>query len=177
MSVVNHAAPNAPPALIRAQLTEVQRDVSEPSRSTNMSTRPFRKSQGVPKANRSSALVAASKEKGAGWHAGLQLSLFGKLYSIKLNMSLQGFNLYPTFQARNIVPLNSDMAKACKAGDFAMVRSLLTNGLARGSDVTPRGWPMLDVRSHCPLFRLVRVLITRTVCNRKRVCSACASIT
>jgi hypothetical protein len=39
------------------------------------------------------------------------------------------------------------MTVACKTGDFDSARILLASGLAHVSDVTPGGWPMLDVRA------------------------------
>ena len=46
---------------------------------------------------------------------------------------------------RNIVPTDSAMVVACLTGDFNGALELLTRGSAHGSDITPGGWPLLDV--------------------------------
>jgi hypothetical protein len=93
----------------------------------------------------SAQLVAISKGKQTSYRAGIAISLLGKLFSMSLQVSSEGFSLCPTFRARNITPFDSDIVKACRAGDFSHVRDLLTSGLACGSDVDPNGWPVLEV--------------------------------
>ncbi|KAL2871201.1 ankyrin repeat-containing domain protein [Aspergillus lucknowensis] len=105
------------------------------------------------------ASISKDKNGGSSYRVEVQVSLFGKMYSVQLQISLLDFSLYPTMHVRNTVPVDSEMAIACKTGDFNRARQLLLSGLAHGSDVTPSGWPMLDYAIESGSTRLVRLLL------------------
>lgn len=148
MAVVNQPGPSSPPTLIQAQLSEV---APKQQRSTQLARQPANAgswASGTDQYGFSAQVATIAKDKGTSYRAGIRVALLGKVYSVKLHVSLQNFSFYPIFNARNVVPINSEMAQACKTGDFSRVRGLLRSGKARGSDVTTGGWPMLDVRKH-----------------------------
>lgn len=93
----------------------------------------------------SARVVTLPKEEGTQYRAAVNVSLLGKLYSVRLQVSLQNPSFDRMFHVHNIIPTDSAMALACKAGDFNGARLLLTKGLGHGSDVTASGLPVLDV--------------------------------
>ncbi|KAL2822821.1 ankyrin repeat-containing domain protein [Aspergillus cavernicola] len=160
MSVVNQPSPQSAPAVIQVQLSEVRRTPQPLAQVTNPKS-----TKQVPWAVRfnrwgfGAQIVTIPKGEGTSYRAGVQVSLRGRVYSVQLQMSLQDFSLYPAMHVRNTVPANSEMAIACKTGDFNRARELLVSGLAHGSDVTPSGWPMLDYAIESGSARLVRLLL------------------
>ncbi|KAK4184022.1 ankyrin repeat-containing domain protein [Podospora australis] len=80
------------------------------------------------------------------------------MYSIQLQMSCPSFSFARTLHVHNIVPADSEMAVACRTGDFDAARRLLISGSAHGSDVTTSGWPILDYAIESGSARLVRLL-------------------
>lgn len=92
-------------------------------------------------------LVALPGPKNTTYRAAVHVSLLGKMYSVQLRLSTLGFPFAPDRKVhiRNVVPDDSTMALACRAGDVDKARTLLTANLAHGSDVTTASWPMLDV--------------------------------
>ncbi|KAI1444822.1 ankyrin repeat-containing domain protein [Annulohypoxylon stygium] len=103
-------------------------------------------------------LVAVTKDEGTRYRAAAHISLFGKRYSVQFQRT-PSFSFDWVLRVRNIIPTDSDMAIACRAGDFHRVRTLLANGLTHGNDVTPSGWPMLDYAINSGSARLVRLLL------------------
>lgn len=93
----------------------------------------------------SAQLVLLPYEKGTVYRAALHISLFDKMFSTHLQFSQSVFSFDRMLHVRNIVPSNAPMTIACQLGDFNTVRSLLQDGVASGSDVTPEGLPMLEV--------------------------------
>ena len=114
----------------------------------------------------SAQIFALPKDKGMSYEAAVRIALFGKLYSIKLQMSCPSFSFSPMFQVRNMVPIDSAMTVACRAGDFDGAHKLLTSGAAHGSDITPAGWPMLDVSAESIRIE-ISLLMIRSVCYRE----------
>jgi len=92
----------------------------------------------------------------------VHVSLFDKMYSVQVRTATPDFSLDRMLHVRNIIPTDSAMTVACRTGNFDTARKLLEGGLAHGSDITPGGWPMLDVRSLC--FGVDVGLIAGVVC-------------
>ncbi|KAJ5175412.1 ankyrin [Penicillium canariense] len=160
MAIVNQPSPHSQHALIQVQLSEVQtmpRPSSQVIRNNPAKTGP--RTASFERWGISTRIFTTSKEKGTSYQAGVHVSLFGKMYSVQVQMSLPEFSLYPTMNVRNTVSANSRMAIACKSGDFDRARQLLASGAARGNDVTPSGWPMLDYAIESGSSKLVRLLL------------------
>jgi hypothetical protein len=145
MAVISRPTPELSTAVIEAQLVKIE---SSSRQSTGMITKPTKL---LPRRVRfgrwgfSAYLVALPKDDRTNYTVGLHISLMGKMYSVQLRMASPTFSPDPVWQVRNIVPVDSEMAMACRIGDFNRARQLLTSGLAHGSDVTDSGWPMLEV--------------------------------
>lgn len=145
MAVLSQPSSHSAPAVVNAQLTEIQ-SLAKPM--TQVITKPTKL---VPRTARfdrwgfSAQLVRLPKDTGTSYRAAIHISLLGKMYSVQLQMSFPGFSFDRMLHVRNIVPNDSDMVVACKEGDFDSARKLLTSGLAHGSDITVLGWPLLDV--------------------------------
>jgi hypothetical protein len=90
-------------------------------------------------------LVSLPYDKGTVYRATLHISLFQKIYSTRLTFSPSILNFDRMMHVRSIVPSDAPMTVACQVGDFDAVRSMLRDGVARGSDVTQEGLPMLEV--------------------------------
>lgn len=93
----------------------------------------------------SAQLVSLPNGEGTFYRATLHISLFSKMYSTRLTFSPSFFNFDRMLHVHNIVSNDAPIIMACQVGDFDAVRSILRDGAARGSDVTPQGYPILEV--------------------------------
>ncbi len=82
------------------------------------------------------------------------------MYSIQLQVAALSLSFSRMFHVRNIVPDDSDMAVACRAGDFDLADRLLRSGLAYGSVVTASGWTMLDVSVQPSVYLEPAIVLT-----------------
>ncbi|KAI1323574.1 ankyrin repeat-containing domain protein [Xylariaceae sp. FL0255] len=163
MAIISRHTPDMSTAIIEAQVSEID---SKDRQATKVVTRPNKL---LPRSRRASFerwgfsvyLVALPKDKGKGtdYTTGVHISLMGRMYSVRLRVSSPSFRMSPTWNVRNIVPIESEMAVACRTVNFNSAYRLLTTGMARGSDVTPSGWPMLDYAIESGSARLVRLLL------------------
>ncbi|KAH7304238.1 ankyrin repeat-containing domain protein [Stachybotrys elegans] len=103
--------------------------------------------------------ISLPKQEGTEYRLAAHMSLLGKIYSIRLQASLQNLSFDRLFHVHNVIPTDSEMALACKAGDFNSVRQLLMSGMGHGSDVTASGLPVLDYAINNGSTRLVRLLL------------------
>ncbi|KAI1421583.1 ankyrin repeat-containing domain protein [Xylaria sp. FL1777] len=161
MSVITRPTPQLSTAVIEAQLRELHLE-PKPNNRQKLITKPTKL---LPRGARferwgfAGHLVALPQEKGTSYQAGVRISLLGKMYSVQLRMATPGFSFVPMMSVRNIVPTDSELALVCRTGNFDRARELLTTGMARGSDVTASGWPMLDYAIESGSARLVRLLL------------------
>ena len=102
----------------------------------------------------SAQIVVLPRDKGKSYQTAVQISLFGKLYTIQVQMSIPDFSFDRILHVRNTVPTNSAMTVACRTGDFDSARKLLSSGAAHGSDITLAGRPMLDVSRISPYQKM-----------------------
>jgi hypothetical protein len=145
MAVISQPSPQSTPAVIQAQLSEIKPMAKQ---STHVITKPTKLLPRTARFDRwgfSAQLVTLPKDGGTSYRAAVHISLLGKMYSVQLQMSYPGFSFDRMLHVRNIVPTDSEMAVACRTGDFDRARKLLASGSAHGSDITASGWPMLDV--------------------------------
>jgi len=145
MAVINQSSPQSMPSVVQAQLSEIKPMTKQ---STQVITKPTKLLPWTVRFDLwgfSAQVVVLPKDKGARYRAVVHISLLGKMYSVQLQMSCPGFSFDRMLHAPNIVPTDSAMTVACRTGDFDSARELLESGLAHGSDITPGGWPMLDV--------------------------------
>jgi hypothetical protein len=104
-----------------------------------------------PKARRldcwgfSTELVLLPKEQGTTSKLSIRLGLFSKTYTARVQVCWPELSFDSVMHVQNIVPSDSAMVRACRAGDFRSVQRLLAGGAAHCNDVTEAGWPMLDV--------------------------------
>ena len=137
-SILNMAVMNqSTPQLLPAQLFKTK-PISQPTKLLPWTVR-------FDKWGVSAQIVVLPRDKGKSYQAAVQLALFGKLYTIQLQMSVPDFSFDRILHVRNTVPTNSAMTVACRTGDFDSARKLLSSGAAHGSDITLAGRPMLDV--------------------------------
>lgn len=144
MAVVNQASPHSTPAVVQKPMAKLL------PRTARLDRQGF-----------SAQLVALPKDEGTTYGAAVHISLFGRMYSVQLQMTCPGFSFDRMLHVRNIVPNDSDMAVACRTGDFDRAYKLLASGLAHGSDITASRWPMLDVSVHQSL----RIVFSSTDVN------------
>jgi hypothetical protein len=149
MAVVSQASPHSTPAVVQAQISEIKPMAKLFPRTGRLDRQGF-----------SAQLVALPKDEGTTYRAAVHISLFGRMYSVQLQMTCPGFSFDRMLHVRNIVPNDSDIAVACRTGDFDRACKLLASGLAHGSDITASGWPMLDVRVHQSLRIECSVVLT-----------------
>lgn len=145
MAVIGQSSPQSMPSVVQAQFSEIGPTTKQ---STQVITKPAKPLLWTVRSNRwgfSAQVVAIPKEEGTSYRTAVHMSLFGKMYSVQLQMSCPSFSFDHMSHVRNIVPTDSAMTVACLAGDFNSALQLLTSGSAHGSDITPGGWPMLDV--------------------------------
>lgn len=145
MAVVSQTSPHSTPSVIEAQLSKINPTAEQPRRAI---TKPAELLPWTFRFDRwgfSTQLVSLPRGKGTSYRAAVHISLFGKIYSVRLFKRGPGFSFDRAWRVCNIVPADSDMAVACSMGDFDRARILLTGGLAHGSDMNAPGWPMLDV--------------------------------
>ena len=145
MAVVNESSPQSMPSAVQAQLLETN---SMTKQSSQVLTKPTKLLPSVVRFDQwgfSAHIVVLPKKKSTSYRAAVHVSLLGKMYSVQLKMSYPSFTFDRMLHVRNIVPTDSAMAIACRAGNFNGARELLASGSAQGSDVTVGGWPMLDV--------------------------------
>lgn len=145
MNVVNKSSPQSMPSVVQAQLSEIKPTAKQLTKAITKPTKPLIWTVRSSQEAFSAQVIVLSKEKGTSYQAAVHISLLGKMYSVQLQMSCPGFSLDRMLHVRNIVPTDSAMTVACRTGDFGRALELLTSGLAHGSDITPGGWPMLDV--------------------------------
>lgn len=93
----------------------------------------------------SADLAMQEKQEGASSELTLRLGLFSKVYTAQIRVNWPGSSFDRMLHTQNMIPSDSPMVRACKAGDFRSVQRLLSSGAAHGNDVTDTGWPMLDV--------------------------------
>lgn len=158
MAVIRQSDDKSTPTALQARLDEIEewplKDASEkppdPSRTAETITRPSKYLPSTGRFDRwgfSAHLVALPGPKNTTYRAAAHVSLLGKMYSVQLRLSTLDFPFAMDRKGhvRNVVPNDSAMALACRAGDFDKASTLLAANLAHGSDVTAAGWPMLDV--------------------------------
>ena len=145
MTVINQSSPQGAPSLVQAQLSELRPATKQSTQIINKSNKPLLWAVRSKEGGSSAQVTVLTKEHGTTYQTAVHISLFGKMYSIQLRISYPGLALGRMLHVRNIVPIDSAMTVACKTGDFNRAFQLLTSGSAHGSDVTPGGWPMLDV--------------------------------
>jgi hypothetical protein len=160
MPVVGQASPHSTPATVQAQISE-NKPMAQPL--TQIITKPTKLLPRTARLDRqgfSAQLVALPKDEGTTYRAAVHISLFGRMYSVQLQLTCPGFSFDRGLHVRNIVPDDFDMAVACRTGDFDRARKLLASGLAQGSDITASGWPMLEVSVHQSLRIECSVVLT-----------------
>lgn len=148
MAVVNQSNPKSEPTIIETKLAELSINEEETTKAITMPHKLVPWSTQVEGLGFSARLVTLPKEEGTKYRAAMHMSLLGRLYSVRLQVSLQNPSFDRMFHVHNIIPTDSEMALACKAGDFNRTRRLLMDGLGHGSDVTASGLPVLDVSAH-----------------------------
>ena len=167
MAVINQSSPS--PSSARLSKTK-----PIPKQSTQVISKPTKLSPWTVRFDRpgiSAQIVGLPRDKGKSYQAAVQLSLFGKTYTIQLQISFPHFSFDRILHVRNIVPTNSAMTVACRTGDFNSARKLLSSGAAHGSDITLAGRPMLDVSVILSITKYAMLMI-QAVCYRERVCQA-----
>lgn len=145
MAVISQHSSEPSPPVTRPQLLGSKRGTNQSSQIISKPTKLLPWIVRLDQQGFSAQIFALPKDKGMSYQAAVRISLFGKLYSIILQMSCPSFSFSRMFQVRNMVPVDSAMTVACRAGDFDGAHKLLVSGAAHGSDITPAGWPMLDV--------------------------------
>ncbi|KAK0754841.1 ankyrin repeat-containing domain protein [Schizothecium vesticola] len=172
MAVISQGDDKSTPTVLQARLDEIEEWPSkgawekppDPWKNAETITRPSKYLPSTTRFNRwgfSAHLVALPGPNNTIYRAAVHVSLLGKMYSVQLRLSTLGFPFALTrkVHVRNVVPNDSAMALACRAGNFDKARTLLTSNLAHGSDVTAAGWPMLDFAIESGSSRLVRLLL------------------
>lgn len=159
MAVVNQSSPQS----LRSE-SDSQLAITKPTRkrSTQWMTRRAKLLPSILDFGRqgfSAQLVASAKDRNHSYQISVDVPLFGKMYSIELQMSYPAFTFDCMLHVRNIVPSDCAMAVACKTGDFDNARKILASGAAHGNDITEAGLPMLDLAIENGSARLVRLLL------------------
>lgn len=145
MAVISQPSPESLPPVSQPRLFARK---ARTKRSTQIISKPTKLLPWIVRFDQqgfSAQVFAFPKGKGMSYQAAVRISLLGKLYSFKLQISCPSFSFDRMFHVRNIVPTDSAMTVACRAGDFNSAHKLLASGAAHGSDITSAGWPMLDV--------------------------------
>lgn len=145
MAVINQSHPHLLPSVVQAQLSDIKLMSKQSSRIISKPTKLLPWTVQFDRWGLSAQLVVLPKDKGKSYQAAVHISLFGKMYTFQLQMSCPNFSFDRMLHVRNIVPDDSAMTVACRTGDFDSARRLLACGAAHGSDITPAGWPMLEV--------------------------------
>ncbi len=118
MAVANQASPQSTPPAVQAEFSELK---STAKLSTQVITNPTKL---LPRAARfdrwgfSAQLVRLPKETGSSYRAAVHISLFGRRYGVRMQMSNTGFSLDRMLHVHNIIPTDSAMTIACKTGAF-----------------------------------------------------------
>ena len=145
MTIINQSGTQSLPSLIKAQLVE---SPPVPQQLTQIISRPTKTVPWMVRFDRwgfSAQAVVLPKGKGKAYQAAVHISLLGRTYTVRLDVSWPDLSFDRMLHVQNIIPVDAPMTMACKQGDFENARKLLLSGDARGSDVTVGGWPMLDV--------------------------------
>ena len=145
MTVVNQGSPESLPPVIQDQLYKGRLTTKQSAQLTNKPANLLPWAIRFDRQGFSAQIAALPKDDGNSYQADLHITLFGKMYSINLQMACPSFSFNRKLHVRNVVPTDSAMIIACRTGDFNTARKLLASGAAHGSDVTLAGWPMLDV--------------------------------
>ena len=162
MTVIKQPDVKSAPTVLEARLSEMEQErnrgsglntARQPSRCVQVTTQPTKLLPWTARFGRwgfAAQLVAVPGPENTRYSAAMHVSLLGKLYSVQLRVSSLGFpfSVERKLHIHNIVPDNSEMTVACRAGDFDTARALLMSNTAHGSDVTASGWPVLDVSKH-----------------------------
>ncbi|KAK4207532.1 ankyrin repeat-containing domain protein [Rhypophila decipiens] len=176
MAVIGQLDARSPLVRIQAHLSEIDKRLQEKaaadsSTSSNKGTarsitQPSKYSPRTSRLDKwgfSAHIVAIPGPKNINYRAAVHVAFLGKMYAVQLRVSTPGgfqFSFNDTaLHVHNIVANDSEMAIACRTGNFDRARILLTNNLAHGSDVTAAGWPMLDFAVESGSARLVRLLL------------------
>lgn len=167
MTVINQSSPQPSPVHLSETRPMSKQSTQVISNPTKLLPRTVRFDRG----GISAQIVVLPRGKGKSYQAAVQISLFGKMYTIQLQISFPDFSFDRMFHVRNIVPTDSAMTVACRTGDFNSARTLLSSGAAHGSDITLAGRPMLDVSVILSIPKIAMLMI-RAVCYRERVCQA-----
>lgn len=165
MAVINQSSPQPS----SAQLSETKPMSKQSTQVLSEPTKLLPWTVRFDRGSISAQIVVSPRDRGKSYQAAVQISLFGKMYTIQLQISFPDFSFDRMLHVRNIVPTDSAMTIACRTGDFNSALKLLSSGAAHGSDITLAGRPMLDV-SVIPSISEDVVLIIRAVCYRERVC-------
>jgi hypothetical protein len=166
MTVINQTSSKSTPAVLQAQLSEIEPERKQSKQPITKPSKLLPASTEFQFGGFSARLVTLPKDEGTSYRGAVHISLFGRVYSVQLHISTP--NLFSTLDymlhVRNVIPTDSEMAIACRAGDFDSARKLLTSGSACGSDITASGWPVLDVSTECaPHLMECVTLLTRIV--------------
>jgi hypothetical protein len=145
MTVINQNGAQLISPLAQTQVLELKPSGKQPAHLVSKRTKLVPWTTRFDRWGVSGQLIVLPKENATSYRATVHASLLGKTYSIQVRVAFPDLSFDRMLHVRNIVPNDCAMTLACKAGDFNHARKLLENGLARGSDVTPGGWPMLDV--------------------------------
>ena len=148
MAVASQASPHSTPAVVHTHISEIKPMAKQLTQIITKQTKLLPRTARLGRQGFSAELVALPKDEGTTYRAAVHISLFGRMYSVQLQITCPGFSFDRMLHVRNIVPNDSDMAVACRTGDFDRACKLLASGLAYGSDITASGWPMLDVSVH-----------------------------
>ena len=148
MAVINENSLHSLRSDIQAQLSEIKPMLKQSSQITSKPTKLLPWTIRFDRWGLSAQVIVLPKDKGKSYQAAVHISLLGKMYTIQLQMSCPDFSFDRMLHVRNIIPTDSAMTVACRTGDFDSARRLLASGAAHGSDITPAGWPMLDVSAN-----------------------------
>lgn len=153
MAVINQSHQHSSPSVVQAQLSGIKLMSKQSSQIISKPTKLLPWTVQFNRWGLSTQLVVLPKDKSKSYQAAVHISLLGKMYTVQLQISCPDFSFDRILHVRNIVPDDSAMTVACRTGDFDSARRLLACGAAHGSDITPAGWPMLDVSVNLSLFQ------------------------
>jgi hypothetical protein len=145
MTTITQSNPQATPAVIEAKISEMKVVAKQTTQPITKPTKLLPRTTRFDTWGFSAQLVTLPRNKSMSHRAAVHISLLGRMFSLQLRMSFQRFSFDGMLHVRNVVPSDSEIAVACRTGDFDRARQLLASGLAHGSDITGSGSPMLEV--------------------------------